>query len=48
MGLTWEMRDLLSERTNSSAENSGTQRILRTDLPSPIVKIPGPRGCWSS
>ena len=48
MGSTWEVRDLPPEPINSLAVNSGTHRTLRTDSPSLTVRIPGPRGCWSS
>ena len=41
-------KGLHPEPTSSSAENSGTQQTLKTDSPSPTVRIPGPRGCWNS
>ena len=34
--------------TSSLAENFEMQQTLKTDSPSPSVRIPGPRGCWNS
>ena len=36
------------EPTSSLAESSETQQILKTDSPSPTMRILGPRGCWNS
>ena len=48
MGSAPEGRGLRPERTDSLAENSGMLQTLKTDLLSPTVRIPGPRGCWHS
>ena len=48
MGLALEERGLHPEWISLLAENSGMQRALKTGLPLPTAKIPGPRGCWNS